>query len=144
MEYFELSQPFEGADKTEVSAIDLCQPIAKGVDFGKLCASLAGFVERSQMMAALEVQGKVKQEEKPETEEEMPIVEKAKGFVQICSLGDDDFGSKLIEKFDAVWRKDKQILQRDGKPLSDFDYREIGFKDRLLIAAGYALVFMVS
>lgn len=155
VEYLELSQPFEGTDRSEVSGIDLCPPQAKGVEFGRLCANLSGYVNKSQMMAAVlfkdmidpDAVEQAKQEKAAQADAEEAAenyLDSAKSLVQTGSAADEEFGSKMIEKFNAVWQKDKQILQRDGKALSDFDYREIGHKDRLIIAAMYALVFMVG
>lgn len=156
MEYFELSQPFIAADRSEVTGLDLCPPLAKGVEFGKLCANLSGYVSKSQMAAGLyfkdilsdemiEDARQAKEAEGKGQDEEIPDrLAEAKSLISTSPMIDEEFGSKLIEKFNAVWQKDKQILQRDGRPVSDFDYKEIGFKDRLLIAGMYALVFMVG
>jgi hypothetical protein len=156
VEYFELSQPFTGADRSEVTALDLCPPVAKGVEFGKLCANLSGYVSKSQMAAGLYFKDILSEEmiedarqakedaAKGVPEDVVDRLAEAKSLISTSPMIDEEFGSKLIEKFNAVWQKDKQILQRDGKPVSDFDYKEIGFKDRLLIAAMYALVFMVG
>jgi hypothetical protein len=156
VEYFELSQPFTGADRSEVTGLDLYPPIAKGVEFGKLCANLSGYVSKSQMAAGLYFKDILSEEmiedarqakedaAKGVPEDVVDRLAEAKSLISTSPMIDEEFGSKLIEKFNAVWQKDKQILQRDGKPVSDFDYKEIGFKDRLLIAAMYAIVFMVG
>ena len=141
MEYIELLQPFEGADKSEITAIDLVEPTKKGVDFGKLCASLSGYYQKCQMGAALELQDKISSDGKEEAEEQS-LIEKAKSIITLCGFADEEFGSKMIDKFNAIRQQDKAILQINGKPLSDYDYREIGFKDRLLIAVAYTLAFI--
>jgi hypothetical protein len=157
-EYYQLVESFTRSDQSQIDALDICAPVGRAIDLAVLCSNFAGFIKKSQMDAALylsekmailtqndTVQSAVADAKNSDSDNDtLSVKDKAQAFIDTATMCDDEFIGKAITRFDAIYKKDRGILKYDDKPISDFDYRELSFRDRGLIAVGFALVFMQS